>query len=65
MTMTEIWSLVSAYYDVLPLAGAGFMYANTPWSGFYDVQPAIWAAAHTTQFAQPGRKYLDNSTWLP
>jgi hypothetical protein len=62
MTMTEIWSLVSAFYDVMPLAGSGLMYANTPWSGYYDVQPAIWAAAHTTQFVQPGWQYLDNSS---
>lgn len=62
ITMTEIWSLLSAYYDVMPLAGAGLMYANTPWSGFYNVQPAIWATAHTTQFVQPGWQYLDNSS---
>ena len=42
--------------------GAGYpgkMMANTPWSGYYEVQPAIWAMAHTTQFAQPGWRYLD------
>ena len=35
------------------------MKANTPWSGNYELQPALWAIAHTTQFAQPGWKYLD------
>jgi galactosylceramidase len=64
MTKTIIWSPVTSYYDNLPLPGSGFMRANTPWSGHYEVQPAIWATAHTTQFAQPGWKYLDDACAL-
>jgi len=60
-TKTEIWSPITSYYDILAAPNSGLMYANTPWSGHYDVQGAIWATAHTTQFAQPGWKYLDNS----
>lgn len=59
MTKTVIWSLVSAYYDNLPLPGSGLMTANTPWSGAFEVQPALWAVAHTTQFSSPGWHYLD------
>jgi hypothetical protein len=62
ITLTEIWSPVTSYYDFLPIPGSGMMYANTPWSGVYNVQPAIWAAAHTTQFAQPGWRYIDSSS---
>jgi galactosylceramidase len=61
MTKTIIWSLVSSYYDLLPLPNSGPMLAKEPWSGHYEVQPAIWAIAHTTQFAQPGWRYLDGS----
>jgi len=61
MTKTEIWSPVSSYYDNLPLPGSGLMKANTPWSGHYEVQPTIWATAHTTQFAQPGWQYIDRA----
>lgn len=59
LTATEIWSPVTSYYDILAAPNSGLMYANTPWSGHYDVQGAIWATAHTTQFVQPGWQYLD------
>ncbi len=67
MTKTIIWSPITSYYDNLPLPGSGVMKANTPWSGSYKVQPALWATAHTTQFARPGWKYLENgaSALLP
>jgi hypothetical protein len=64
MTKTIVWSPVTSYYDNLPLPGSGLMRANTPWSGYYEVQPAVWAVAHTTQFAQPGWVYLDNACRL-
>ena len=62
LTATEIWSPVTSYYDALAAPNSGLMYANTPWSGHYDVQGAIWATAHTTQFAQPGWQYLDSAS---
>ena len=62
LTATEIWSPVTSYYDILAAPNSGLMYANTPWSGHYDVQGTIWATAHTTQFAQPGWHYLDSSS---
>ncbi len=61
VTKTETWSPVTAYYDNLAAPNSGLMYANTPWSGHYNVQSAIWVTAHTTQFAQPGWQYLDNA----
>ncbi len=62
MTATEIWSPVTSYYDILAAPHSGLMYANTPWSGTYQVQSTIWVTAHTTQFAQPGWQYLDRSS---
>src|SRR5579859_6104288 len=61
-TKTEIWSPVTSYYDILAAPNSGLMYANTPWSGYYNVQGTIWATAHTTQFAQPGWQYLDSAS---
>jgi Glycosyl hydrolase family 59 len=62
MTSTEIWSPVTSYYDNLPAADSGLMKANTPWSGHYEVKSTIWVTAHTTQFAQPGWRYLDSAS---
>jgi galactosylceramidase len=65
-TKTEIWSPITSYYDILAAPNSGLMYANTPWSGYYNVQGAMWATAHTTQFAQPGWQYLDSASgFLP
>ena len=61
VTKTETWSPVTSYYDNLAAPNSGLMYANTPWSGHYNVQSAIWVTAHTTQFAQPGWQYLDSA----
>lgn len=60
-TATEIWSPITSYYDNLAAPNSGLMYANTPWSGHYEVQSAIWVTAHTTQFAEPGWQYLEKS----
>jgi len=65
-TKTEIWSPVTSYYDLLAAPNSGLMYANTPWSGHYDVQSTIWVTAHTTQFVDPGWKYIDSACgYLP
>jgi O-glycosyl hydrolase len=62
ITGVEIWNLLTAYYDGLSISDAGLMRANTPWSGDYQVQSAIWAVAHTTQFTEPGWQYLDEAS---
>ena len=57
LTATEIWSPITSYYDILAAPGSGLMIANTPWSGHYKVQAAIWVTAHTTQFTKPGWRF--------
>ena len=65
-TKTQIWSPITSYFENLAAPHSGLMYANTPWSGHYEVQGAIWATAHTTQFAQPGWQYMDSASgFLP
>ena len=61
MTKNITWSLITSYFNNLSLPNSGLMTANSPWSGYYDVEPAIWSVAHTTQFAEPGWKYVDSA----
>ncbi|MFC8600446.1 hypothetical protein [Isoptericola sp. NPDC057191] len=62
ITGVNIWNLLTSYYEGLSISDAGLMRANTPWSGAYQVQSAIWAMAHTAQFAQPGWRYVDTAS---
>ena len=61
MTKNITWSLITSYFNNLSLPNSGLMTANSPWSGYYEVEPAIWSVAHTTQFAEPGWRYIDSA----
>ena len=58
-TKYEIWCPIDSIYDQIIWADTGAMQADTPWCGHYTVWPAVWALAHTTQFAEPGWVYID------
>lgn len=56
------WALISAWYDNFPIGGTGLILAERPWSGSYEVGPSVWVDAHTTQFTDPGWRYLDGAS---
>jgi O-glycosyl hydrolase len=62
ITATMYWPIVSAIYDNLPFDNIGFIKCNQPWSGHYVVTPSLWVMAHTSQFAQPGWRYIDSAS---
>lgn len=62
MTSTNVWALISSYYDIFDLPNAGLLRAKTPWSGHYEITSPLWVVAHTTQFAQPGWRYIDSAS---
>lgn len=70
ITKFEIWCPIDSIYDQIIWSDTGAMQADTPWCGHYTVWPAVWAIAHTTQFAEPGWIYMngacgqfDTNTW--
>ncbi len=46
---------LAGFYDTLdqlPNPSNGMLYVNRPWSGYYDVVPAVWVMGHVGQFTQ-------------
>lgn len=65
ITKTLIWAPIGSIYETVTWDKAGAMKANSPWSGYYEVWPTIWATAHTTQFAEPDDwQYLNSACGL-
>ncbi len=65
ITKTLIWAPIGSIYKSVTWDKAGAMKANSPWSGYYEVWPTIWATAHTTQFAEPHNwQYLNSACGL-
>lgn len=60
-TSVQMWTPIYSWYQWIFLQGKGFMQANTPWSGYFNVTTPIWITAHTTQFTEPGWTYLGGS----
>jgi O-glycosyl hydrolase len=56
------WSLIASFYGDTRTGGTGLMLAETPWSGDYKVNKGIWVDAQTTQFVQPGWRYIDSAS---
>ena len=60
ITKFTMWpTLASCYEGHTCFAPVGFVEANQPWSGYYMVKEGVWYAAHVTQFADPGWKFMD------
>jgi len=61
ITKYEIWSPFDGIYNQIIWANTGALQADSPWDGHYTIWPAVWALAHTTQFAEPGWVYMDRA----
>lgn len=66
MTKTVVCAALSAFPEVFFIPDTGIVTARWPWCGYYRVPPAVWVMGHTTQFAEPGWRYIDSAcTLLP
>lgn len=62
VTKVVYWYLVGSMYSVEPYAEQpAAMMADSPWSGHYDIKPALWAYAHIGQFSDVGWTYLNGA----
>ncbi len=62
MTSFINWPVMAALYQNLFFSSDGLVVANQPWSGAYSVGKTAWVLAHTTQFTQPGWRYIDSAS---
>ena len=60
LTATIAWSLIASFYDQLAFGGTGLLHAVEPWSGYYEIGQALWAAAHWGQFTAAGWSFLQH-----
>lgn len=60
MTMYEYQPAAAAYYSGVSYFPKGLLTANTPWSGFYDVDSGVWLSAHFTRFIKNGWRFVDS-----
>jgi O-glycosyl hydrolase len=56
------WPVVAAITPNLLWPTMGLAVAREPWSGAYTIGHNAWVTAHTTQFTQPGWKYIDSAS---
>ncbi|MBA4493321.1 hypothetical protein ACFO25_06370 [Paenactinomyces guangxiensis] len=62
MTKVEFQPFIEAWYDNVVYNTKGALVADKPWSGHYEIGKGVWIAAHFTQFARPGWKFVDSGS---
>ena len=62
MTAFINWPAIYSWYPTVQYQNSGLMKANEPWSGSFDVGPSLWTVAQTSQFTDPGWKYVDSAS---
>lgn len=61
MTLYEYQPVVSAYYDGVTYCHKQLITANTPWSGYYDLDAGFFMSLHFSQFIKKGWTFIDGA----
>ena len=61
VTGVIVWPLLEAMPPNFPLEGRGLVAADRPWDGSFRVTPLTWVIAQTTQFVQPGWRFVNGA----
>ena len=63
MTMYEFQPAVAAYYTGAQYVPKQLILADTPWSGYYNVQVGTYIMEHFTRFQTDNMKYVDGACY--
>lgn len=61
MTLYEYQPVISAYYDGVTYCHKQLITANTPWSGYYDLDAGFFMSLHFSQFIKKGWTFIDDA----
>jgi hypothetical protein len=56
------WPMISSMPAYLPEQNRGLIFAEQPWSGYYQVKLMTWIIAQTTQVTRPGWRHVLGSS---
>ncbi len=62
VTGTVQWPLIDSMPPNLPHEDRGLIWADRPWDGYFNVNRLTWVTAQTTQFTQPGWRYVGGAS---
>lgn len=63
MTLYEFQPVVAAYYDGVTYCHKQLITAQTPWSGYYELDPGFFMTLHFSRFVKRGWLMLDDASY--
>ena len=63
MTLYEFQPVVAAYYDGVTYCHKQLISAQTPWNGYYELDPGFFMTLHFSRFIKRGWLMLDDASY--